>query len=121
MELNLAKRPGYGPRCSYCRSDDGAALTPCPRCQLALHAECWGELEACPTIGCSATAAATLDPSIGGPGQVTCAACQSPTGGDDALVNCRACGLALHHGCWRDLALCPTPGCGLSGEEAVGR
>lgn len=48
-------------RCAYCHDGlEGAASQPCPGCDTRLHAGCWKEAGACPTLGCVA-----LGPSLG--------------------------------------------------------
>lgn len=43
-----------GLRCPYCRDAiEPGPLVRCPDCALTLHAECAGELDGCPSLGCS--------------------------------------------------------------------
>lgn len=50
--LKVRERSSEGQRCAYCREALDDQAVPCPDCATALHAECWWELRACPTIGC---------------------------------------------------------------------
>ena len=46
---------GAPQRCTYCHDAlEAEAAQCCESCGTALHADCWGELAHCPTLGCSA-------------------------------------------------------------------
>jgi len=120
MELKLAQRAGHRPRCSFCRSDDGAPLTPCPSCQLALHEACWQELGTCPTIGCDITADAACAPLLERVTAQHCGYCGEAPHALDSLSNCWACGLAIHLSCWDARERCPTEGCEIRSDEILG-
>lgn len=52
-ELQLSPRSGSQRDCVYCRGPLGEAERwSCPRCAVALHADCAAELGHCPTTGC---------------------------------------------------------------------
>lgn len=41
-------------RCAYCHGVFGQAIHwSCARCETCLHADCWDEVGACPTLGCA--------------------------------------------------------------------
>ena len=49
--LDLRARSGEE-RCGFCLAPLADAVGVCPGCGVALHAECWAEQHACPTLGC---------------------------------------------------------------------
>lgn len=55
--FEISTRPGStdSMTCAFCRDTfDLSPVMLCPACEVRLHPDCWNELEACPTIGCSA-------------------------------------------------------------------
>jgi len=40
-------------RCAFCHDDVAAPSWACERCRTRLHADCFGLLSACPTLGCA--------------------------------------------------------------------
>lgn len=81
--VQARERPGGARRCSFCREEVAAAeLVGCPLCGIALHADCWEELDRCPSPGCQGAPAAL--------GPDRCPACFGP--GPGAGAHCPGCG-----------------------------
>lgn len=115
MSLEIRARAGESsPECPYCHDEVGEPVA-CPDCRAGLHAECWAELESCPTLGCSGRPAESAAPASRPTGGAVdpsraCAACHGPASAKDSET-CEGCGFRVHAGCRTADGSCPTASC----------
>lgn len=105
QETPLAIKVSGQIRCAYCHEQARGLLDCCNACGVVLHAECRRALKRCPTLGCSAPAAASLEPTA--PGRVAGRAPRQAKGILLFRIVSLLCGLAALGGC-ASVMLCAT-------------